>query len=63
MWVCRKSYSHYVSYDPRVKEPKLRTIIIPVQRDEIFIAELEAKVTRFVRVLLESIQELSGRVS
>jgi hypothetical protein len=63
MWVCRKLYSHYVSYDPRVKETKLRLIVVPVQRDEIFIAELEEKVTRFVRVLLESIQELSGRVS
>lgn len=62
LWVTGRKWSHFVSYDPRVKDTALRLIVVPVERDEEFIGKLEQAVTRFVRVLLESIQELGGRI-
>lgn len=61
LWVTGRRYSHFVSYDPRVKDLGLRMIIVPVERDEEFIARLEASVVRFVKVLLGAIQSLSER--
>jgi predicted phage-related endonuclease len=63
LWVTGRQWSHFVSYDPRVKNAGLRMIVVPVERDEEFIGRLETAVTRFVRVLLEAIQELGGRVN
>jgi hypothetical protein len=46
-----------------VRDPGLRLVVIPVQQDEAFIAEMETKVRNFVRVLLESIQALHDNYS
>jgi len=62
MWITQRSHWYFASYDPRWRDPELRMVIVLVERDEEFIAKLETAVTRFVRVLLESIQELGGRV-
>ena len=61
MWVTKRSRWYFASYCPYIQEPALRMVIVPVERDEEFIGRLEAAVTRFVTVLLQSIQELSGR--
>ena len=56
-----RTYSHFVSYDPRVKDTGLRLIVVPVARDDEFIARLECSVVRFVKVLLQAIQTLNER--
>ena len=61
MWVTKRDRWYFASYCPFIQEPDLRMVIVPVERDEKFIARLETAVTRFVRVLLESIHELGGR--
>lgn len=61
LWVTGRRWSHFVSYDPRVQDEKLRLVVVPVSRDKEFIAELDAAVTRFVRVLLQSIETLNER--
>jgi putative phage-type endonuclease len=62
LWVTGRRYLHFVSYDPRVKDTGLRLIVVPVERDDEFIARLESSVVRFVKVLLQAIQTLSERV-
>jgi putative phage-type endonuclease len=61
MWVTGRERWWFVSYNPRVQDERLKGIVIPVERDEIFISQLEAAVVRFVEVYLQSIQELAER--
>lgn len=63
LWVTGRKWSHFVSYDPRVKDTALRLIVVPVERDEEFIVTIEAAVKRFVGALLRAVQELEGRIN
>jgi putative phage-type endonuclease len=63
LWICDRDWSEFVSYDPRVRDPGLQLVKVPVLRDEAFIAEMETKVRNFVRVLLESVQALRDNYS
>ncbi len=60
LWVTGRKWSHFVSYDPRIKDTAIRLIIVPVQRDEEMIAKIDAAVRRFVRLLLESVEALGA---
>ena len=61
LWITGRKWLHFVSYDPRVKDTGLRLIVVPVERDEEYIARMETAVTRFVRTMLEAIETLSQK--
>jgi putative phage-type endonuclease len=61
LWITGRSWLHFVSYDPRVKDTGLRLIVVPVERDEEYIEKMESSVRKFVRTMLEAIENLNGR--
>ena len=62
MWVTGRTHWHFASYDPRMPESH-RLLIIPVERDDAFIAQLESAALRAeaqVQAMLESLMEKSA---
>ena len=47
MWVTQAELLHFVSYDPRYKDPSKQLIVIPIERDESYIAEMAEKCEKF----------------
>lgn len=45
------SVAHFISYDPRVKDPKLQLKLVVVERDENYIDQMAEKCTKFYEYL------------
>ena len=58
LWVCGRKWNDYVSFDPRVKYPWLRLVIVRVERDVEVMERIEDAVNRGVEWLLQSLTEL-----
>lgn len=59
LWVTNRTWLDFASYDPRIREESLRLVVVPVDRDESFIAKLESTVRDFVVGLLQGIEQLA----
>ena len=51
LWVTGKDLCHFVSYDPRYKDPDKQLIVIDVERDEEYIERMQEKCTKFYSLL------------
>jgi hypothetical protein len=57
LWVSGRQWCDFVSFDPRINGSS-NYFCVRVERDEAFIAELEAKVKQFENELLELLEKL-----
>ncbi len=48
IWVAGATGLDFVSYDPRYPDPMKRHVIIPIERDDAYIAEMERKCREFM---------------
>lgn len=48
LWILKRSFTKFVSYDPRMEDDRYKRVIIHVNRDEKMIDELREKVAEFV---------------
>jgi len=52
IWVTGRPICHFISYDPRYKDPEKQLIIIPVERDDSYIEEMTNKCGQFYDFLI-----------
>ena len=57
MWLTGRKYWDFVSYDPRMPEP-LRLYVQRIERDEAYIATLEAEVVKFLAEVAERVAKI-----
>ena len=62
LWVTERDWTDFVSYDPRLPE-RLQLFVCRVQRDEKFIAEMEAETIKFLSEVEETINKQEELVS
>jgi hypothetical protein len=55
-----RKIAHFVSYDPRVIDYKLRLAIIEIQRDEELISEIEARIKAATEIVKEMLSKLAA---
>ena len=58
LWVTDRKWCDFISYDPRIKDPKKRMFILRVERDEDFIKNLESKIASFIVQLNSKLEKL-----
>jgi len=58
LWITGRQRCHFVSYDPRVLDDRLRLFTAIVERDEDYIAKLDAA----VRDLLQAVDDEIGKI-
>lgn len=61
LWITGRRYWDFVSYCPDMLDERLRLYIFRVERDEAFIANLEAEVRRFLAEVDRTVDILLGR--
>lgn len=59
MWCAGKTFAHFVSYDPRMPE-HLQLLIVPVERDDVYIAKLQTAVLEFNAEVESLLSQLKG---
>ena len=59
MWVCETARWDFMSFDPRVPDA-CQSMIVTVERDDVYIARLQDAVSRFVDELLELESQMRG---
>ncbi len=52
IWVTGRPMCHFISFDPRYKDPEKQLIIIPVERDDAYIEEMTNKCGQFYDFLI-----------
>lgn len=52
LWCTEKEVCHFISYDPRYKDPDKQLIVLEVERDEYFIEKMEKKCAEFYDYLI-----------
>lgn len=52
IWVSEKPRCHFISFDPRYKDPEKQLIVIPVERDDSYIEEMTNKCGEFYDYLI-----------
>ena len=62
MWITGRKWWDFVSYDPRMPE-HLQLYVQRIERDEKYIADLEAKVTAFLCEVESTIKQLNERAA
>lgn len=62
MWITGRKWWDFVSYDPRMPE-HLQLYVQRIERDDKYIAELEAKVTAFLCEVESTIKQLNERAA
>lgn len=62
MWITGRKWWDFVSYDPRMPE-HLQLFVQRIERDEKYVADLEAKVTAFLREVDSTIKQLNERAA
>lgn len=58
MWITGRKWWDFVSYDPRMPE-HLQLYVQRIERDDKYIADLEAKVTQFLKEVENTIRQLN----
>jgi hypothetical protein len=58
MWVTGRKWCDFVSYDPRIKDDRLRQHVIRVERDEQYAEYIEESVFRFVEQIKIRLKKL-----
>jgi uncharacterized protein (UPF0335 family) len=61
LWITGRRYWDFVSYCPDMLDERLRLYIFRVERDEAYIATLEAEVRRFLAEVDRTVDVLLGR--
>ena len=51
LWCTGKEVCHFISYDPRYKDPEKQIIVIEVERDEKYIEQMAEKCAKFYEYL------------
>lgn len=62
MWITGRKWWDFVSYDPRMPE-HLQLYVQRIERDDKYIADLESKVTVFLREVESTIKQLNERAA
>jgi exodeoxyribonuclease (lambda-induced) len=57
LWVTGRSWAHFVSYDPRFKDPKKKLFVKRVERDEGFIMAMSMTLIKFQEMVLQFAQD------
>ena len=60
MWVTNRKWCDFVSYDPRIRSDKNKLFVKRCVRDDVFIAEMEAEVLKFLNEVEELLNNLNG---
>jgi putative phage-type endonuclease len=60
MWVTNRQWCDFVSYDPRIRSNKNKLFVKRCVRDDVFIAEMEAEVLKFLKEVDDLLINLNG---
>ena len=60
MWVTNRQWCDFVSYDPRIRSDKNKLFVKRCVRDDVFIAEMEAEVLKFLDEVQDLLINLNG---
>lgn len=63
LWILERAWCDVVVYDPRLADARMDTFVQRVERDDAFIARLEAEVPAFLAEVHEITQQMAARVA
>jgi len=52
IWCTEKEVCHFISFDPRYKDPEKQLIVLEIERDNEYLEQMEEKCTKFYEFLI-----------